>query len=184
MKSQGRLIIIAAPSGTGKTSVISRILLAHPEIMYSVSYTTRPMRQGDKDGKDYWFIDRKKFEEDIKKNMFAEWAKVHDQLYGTPKEPLEKWLAMKKDVIFDVDVVGSMNLKKMYGANAISIFLLPPSMEELKRRLFSRGTDSEEQKQIRLKNALKEMTYKDKFDHQVVNDVLDRACSEVEKIIG
>ena len=184
MARKPRLIIIAAPSGTGKTTVIRRFLETHPDMVHSVSCTTRPMRPGDVEGRDYYFIDQKEFEDGIKKNKFAEWAEVHSHLYGTPKEPLDRWLKQNKDILLDVDVIGSLNLKKIYGKQAISIFLVPPSMEELKRRLSQRKTDSPEAQALRLKNAMTEMTYKDKFDHQVVNDVLERACGEIEKIIS
>jgi len=184
MAKKARLIIIAAPSGTGKTTVIRRFLETHPNMIHSVSCTTRPMRPGDVAGRDYHFIDRKTFEDWIQKKKFAEWAEVHNHFYGTPKEPLDEWLKEKKDVLLDLDVVGSLNLKKIYGDQAITIFLLPPSMEDLKKRLSQRRTDSPEAQALRLKNALTEMTYKDKFDHQVVNDVLDRACREIEKIIS
>lgn len=183
MKRQGRLIIIAAPSGTGKTSVIRRFLSTHPQMIHSVSWTTRPIRPGDVDGEDYRFIDDAAFRKGIDGGLFAEWAEVHDHLYGTPREPLENWLAEGRDVLLDVDVVGSLNLKRAYGDRAISIFLVPPTMEELKRRLFGRGTDPPEQQRIRLKNALAEMDARDKFDHQVVNDDLARACREIEGII-
>ena len=142
------------------------------------------MRPGDVDGKDYYFIDRKKFEDGINCGKFAEWAEVHGHFYGTPTESLDSYLEMQKDVLLDLDVVGGLNLKKMYGERALSIFLVPPSMEELERRLLGRGTDSPEVQRLRLKNAIIEMGHKDKFDHMVVNDVLDRACAEIERIIG
>jgi len=184
MKKKSRLIIIAAPSGTGKTTVIRRFLETHPNMIHSVSCTTRPIRPGDIEGRDYHFINRKEFEDGIQKNKFVEWAEVHNHLYGTPKEPLDEWLKQRKDVLLDLDVVGSLNLKKIYGDQAITIFLLPPSMEDLKKRLSLRRTDSPEAQALRLKNALTEMTYKDKFDYQVVNDILEQACKEIEKIIA
>lgn len=180
----GRLIIISAPSGAGKTTVINRFLSRHPNMVHSVSCTTRPKRPGEVDGKDYRFVDRETFQGWIKEKKLAEWAEVHDHLYGTPKEPIEKWLKTGTDVLLDVDVVGGTNLKKMYKERAVSMFLLPPSEEELKRRLLQRATDSAEQQKLRLKNALQEMTFKDKYDYQVVNDDLDEACLEIEKILG
>ncbi|MFH0799529.1 MAG: guanylate kinase [Pseudomonadota bacterium] len=184
MKRKGRLIIVTAPSGTGKTSVIHRFLSAHPDMIHSVSCTTRPIRKGEVDGRDYHFIDREEFSKGIDDGKFAEWAEVHNNFYGTPNAPLEAWLAAGTDVLLDVDVVGSLSLKKIYGGRAISIFLVPPTMDELKRRLALRGTDLAEVQALRLKNALTEMTFKDRFDHQVVNDVLDRACAEIGSIIG
>lgn len=184
MDKKGRLIIIAAPSGTGKTSVIRRFLSGHPDMIYSVSCTTRPPRPGEVDGKDYHFIDEKKFREWMKDGKFAEWAPVHDHFYGTPKGPIDGALKKGTDVLLDLDVVGSLNLKKIYGDRAVSIFLDPPSMGELKKRLFGRGTDSREVQELRLKNALTEMTFKDKFDHRVINDDLGRACGEIEGILS
>jgi guanylate kinase len=183
MTPRGHLIIIAAPSGTGKTSVIRRFLATHPQMIHSVSCTTRPMRVGDVDGRDYHFIDEATFRRWIAEGRFAEWAEVHDHLYGTPREPLDAALAAGTEVLLDLDVVGSLNLKKMYGDRAITIFLTPPSMEELTRRLASRGTDAPEIQALRLKNALAELAAKDEFDHQVVNDDLERACQEIEEII-
>lgn len=179
----GRLIIVAAPSGGGKTSVIKRFLTTHPHMVHSISCTTRPMRAGEVNGRDYLFIDQKTFEDGIKNGRFAEWAKVHNHYYGTPKETLDAWITEGKNVLLDLDIMGSLSLKKIYNDRAISIFILPPSMDELKRRLAGRGTDSREVQEFRLKNALHELTYKDKFDYQVVNDVLELTCQKIEKII-
>lgn len=184
MKDKGRLIIISSPSGGGKTSVIAHFLKTHPNVVHSISCTTRPARPGEKDGQYYHHISHEDFQDGIKKGKFAEWAEVHDNLYGTPKEPIERWLNEGKDVLLDVDVVGGMNLKGLYKERAVSIFLIPPSQEELERRLTHRRTDSEAQQKLRLRNALKEMEHKERYDHQVVNDVLDHACAEIEKILG
>ncbi|PIR16879.1 MAG: guanylate kinase [Deltaproteobacteria bacterium CG11_big_fil_rev_8_21_14_0_20_49_13] len=179
----GRLIIIASPSGGGKTSVIKRFLGSHPNIVHSISCTTRPARRGETNGKYYQYLDRLTFEAGIKAGQFAEWAEVHNNLYGTPKEPLDIWLSEGKDVVLDLDVVGSLNLKKLYGNRAVTIFILPPSIEELQKRLVGRGTDSKKVRELRLENAIEEMRHKDKFDHRVVNDVLDKACEEIESIV-
>jgi guanylate kinase len=184
MARKGRLIIIAAPSGAGKTSVIKKFLAKHPNMIHSVSCTTRPMRPGEVDHRDYHFISRETFEEWRAGGRLAEWNQVHENFYGTPKAPIDEAIAKGIDVLLDLDVIGSLNLKKLYGDVAISIFLLPPSMEEAKRRLTLRGTDSKEVQALRLKNAIEEMKYKDKFDYRVVNDVLDRACAEIEDIIS
>jgi len=178
------LVIIAAPSGTGKTTVIRRFLEAHPDMVHSVSCTTRPPRRGESDGRDYHFISRREFEEGISDGRFAEWAEVHGHLYGTPKEPLERWLSEGKKVLLDLDVVGSLKLKSIYKERAISIFLEPPSIEELERRLRSRATDTEEQMRIRMRNAMEELSHRGEFDRRVVNDDIERACREIEGLIG
>lgn len=180
---QGRLLIISAPSGTGKTSVIQKLLVRHPAMIHSISWTTRSMRAQEKDGKDYHFKDEALFKKGVEDGIFAEWAHVHDCYYGTPKAVLDGWLKEKKNVLLDLDVQGAMNLKRLYGARAVTVFLLPPSEEELERRLSERKTDSLEQRKIRLDNAKKEMTFKKKYDYQVVNANLDQACLEIEKIL-
>jgi guanylate kinase len=184
MKETGRLIIMAAPSGGGKTSVIKRLLSKNPNMVHSISCTTRTERPGEVNSKYYHHIDRKTFEEGIRAGRFTEWAEVHNNLYGTPKEPLDKWLSEGRNVVFDLDVVGSLNLKKFYGEKAITIFILPPSIDELKHRLTGRATDSREVQEIRLKNALEELTHQDEFDYKVINDDLDKACLEIEKILA
>jgi len=180
---KGRLIIIAAPSGAGKTSVIKRFLSTHPNTVHSISCTTRPIRPGKVDEGYYQFLDHKTFKEWMDRGEFAEWAEVHGHLYGTPKEPLEKSLDEGGDVLLDLDVVGSLKLKELYGERAVSIFILPPSVEELTKRLSARGTDSLEVRRIRLRNAIEEMKFKDNFDYQVINDNLEHACLEIERII-
>jgi guanylate kinase len=142
------------------------------------------MRGAEVNGKEYHFMDKKTFGDKATAGLFAEWCEVHENLYGTPREPIDKWIAEGKDVLLDLDVIGCLKIKKLYCEKAVAVFLLPPDEEELKRRLFSRGTDSEEQKKIRLNNAREEITYKDKFDHQVINDDVERASGEIEKIIG
>lgn len=181
--TQGRLIIISAPSGTGKTSVIQRLLKRHPQMIHSVSWTTRAKRPQEADGKDYHFVAEAYFKKGIQENAFAEWAQVHSAYYGTPKAPLEKWLKEKREVLLDLDVNGAMNLKKLFGPQALTIFLLPPSEQELERRLSGRKTDSLEERQVRLKNAQKELTQKNLYDHQVVNENLDQACLEIEGVL-
>lgn len=183
MGDKGRLIIISAPSGAGKTSVIHRFLSTHPDMIHSISWTTRPARPGNIDEGYYHIVDKEAFQKGIEEGMFAEWAEVHKYLYGTPKKPLDQWLSEGKDVLLDLDVVGGLKLKEMYNDQAISIFLLPPSIDELKKRLTGRRTDSAEAQEIRLNNALEELECKDKYDYQVVNDVLEKACREIEEIL-
>jgi len=181
---KGHLIVLSAPSGTGKTSVIRRLLKTHPNMIHSVSCTTRPKRTGEVEGGDYHFIDRDTFIKKIDKGEFAEWAEVHNRFYGTPRAPLEKALEEGKDVILDLDVQGGMKVKGLFGDKAITIFLLPPSVEELERRLSTRGTDSAEERQIRLENARHELAMKDAYDYQILNKDLEQACLEIEKILA
>lgn len=178
-----KLFIVTSPSGGGKTSVIKLLMKRHGELIHSISCTTRAMRPGEVNGEYYHHISRQEFEDGIKAGKFAEWARVHNEIYGTPKGPLDKWLNEGKIILLDLDVVGSLNLKKIYGSKAATIFLLPPSLKELKMRLVGRATDSKEVQELRLKNALEELTHKDQFDYRIVNDKLELACDEIEKII-
>ena len=184
MPRRGRLIVFVAPSGAGKTSVIRLVRSRHDGIGYSVSCTTRPMRPGEVDGRDYCFLDAPTFRRGIDAGRFVEWAEVHGHLYGTPREPLDAALAEGRDVFLDLDVVGSLCLKELYRDRAVAIFLLPPSVDELERRLLLRATDSPEVQRLRLRNALTELTFRDRFDFQVVNDDLERACREIDGILG
>jgi guanylate kinase len=184
MPRRGRLIVFVAPSGAGKTSVIRLVRSRHGGIAYSVSCTTRPMRPGEVDGRDYRFLDEPTFRRGIDDGRFVEWAEVHGHLYGTPREPLDEALAGGRDVFLDLDVVGSLCVKELYGDRAVTIFLSPPSVDELERRLRARATDSPEVQRLRLHNALTELTFRDRFDYQVVNDDLERACREIDGILG
>jgi guanylate kinase len=184
MPRRGRLIVFVAPSGAGKTSVIRLVRSRHAGIAYSVSCTTRPMRPGEVDGRDYCFLDEATFRSGIEAGRFVEWAEVHAHLYGTPREPLDAALAEGRDVFLDLDVVGTLCVKELYGDRAVTIFIVPPSVEELERRLRARATDAPEVQQLRLRNALTEMTFRDRFDFQVVNDDLERACREIDGILG
>lgn len=181
ISAKGRLIIISAPSGTGKTSIIQKLLTLHPNRVHSISCTTRLKRGQEKEGVDYHFIQTESFKKMIKGGEFAEWAEVHNQFYGTPRTPLEKWLSEGREVLLDLDVQGGMRLKNLFGEKAITVFLLPPSVEELIRRLSNRGTDSEAERTLRLENAKHELSFKDQYDYQIVNSDLDQACRDIEK---
>lgn len=184
MRKAARLIDFVAPSGCGKTSVIRRYLAAHPGLAYSISATTRPLRPGEVDGVDYHFLTEESFRDGIARDRFVEWAEVYGHLYGTPRAPLDQALAAGRDVLLDLDVVGSLKLKAIYGSQAITIFLLPPSVDELRARLAKRNTDAPAVQQLRLHNALSELASQGKFDYRVVNDDLDRACREIEAILA
>ena len=178
------LIVISAPSGTGKTTLCSKLLNEIPTIKLSVSSTTRAPRGKEKNGIEYFFIDKPEFEKKIKENRFAEWALVHENYYGTSKDFIEKTFASGNSVLLDIDVQGADQLKKSYPEKTFTIFVMPPSMEVLEKRLRSRGTDTEETIQKRLKNAAKEMAQKDRFDSVIINDDLNVAYIELKKTVS
>lgn len=179
---KGRLFIISAPSGTGKSTVVNHLLKKMPDLVYSISYTTRPPRGGEQNGKEYCFVDESTFKRLVNEGFFAEWAEVHGALYGTPRLELENAIAAGKNVVLDIDVQGGMALKKRY-PQAVTIFLAPPSFEELKERLSGRKTDSQATVAKRLENATREMGFKDRYEHCIVNDDLKRACGEIAAIV-
>lgn len=180
---KARLFVISAPSGTGKTTVIKRLLSRIPSMQLSVSVTTRAPRPGERDGFDYHFIDDRKFEEMKKAGDLLEWAVVHGACYGTPRRPIEKWLKEGNNVILDIDVQGAASIRRSF-KDAVLIFLLPPSREELIRRITSRGANSVDDLELRLKNADIELSKKDMYDHHVVNDDLDMTVDAIMGIIG
>lgn len=182
MKKRGKLFVISAPSGTGKTTVVRKLLSENPWLIESISYTTRKPRIGEKDGSDYHFVDLKKFKKLVDEDFFAEYAEVHGEYYGTPLRPIIEIISDGKNVVLDVDVQGGMSLKSKF-PEAITIFLLPPSEEELNKRLRGRGTESESQIEKRLENAHLEMRFKDQYDFCVVNDDLDRTVRELAQFI-
>ena len=177
------LIIISAPSGTGKTTLCKSIRKIFPEIDWSISYTTRFRRPNEIDGKDYNFISRDTFNELIKDNKLAEWENVHDSLYGTAKKTLNDIIKENKFLLLELDVKGAVELKKIYPENTFSIFIIPPSFEDLKKRLKSRNTESKDVIKIRLKRFKEEINYKSKFDYIMHNDILDIATNELVEIV-
>jgi guanylate kinase len=181
----GYLVVISAPSGGGKTTVIRR-LLEHREqdFMYSVSATTRPPRQGEQHGRDYFFLSIEEFRARASEGRFIEWAQVHGNFYGTPKEAVENWIRAGKFVCMDLDVQGGINVKKQYGDRAILIFIKPPSLESLRDRLTERNTDSAAAIRTRLENAAAEMQMARHYDHVVTNYQLDDTVAEVRAIIN
>jgi guanylate kinase len=179
---RGRLFIISAPSGTGKTTLCSAVLNRFPGMRYSVSFTTRKPRNGERNGIEYHFIKKNDFKDKIKEGKWAEWAEVHGNYYGTSAEWLDKELDSGWDIILDIDVQGAIRLLEKY-PESISVFIMPPSMEELKRRLELRGTDSSEVIARRLENAVVEMTKKDFYLHVIVNDQLHKAIEQLVTII-
>ena len=179
---KGKVIVISAPSGTGKSTVCRLLLKKIKNLKYSVSVTTRQKRKFEKDGKDYFFVTKYEFKKMVKNNYFIEWQKVHNNYYGTPKEFIEKNLNKGYNVLLDIDVKGGKTLKKIY-PDGIFIFLVPPSWEELKRRLKSRGTEDEKELELRLKNAKKELKFKKYYDFVIVNDKIEETLKKIVEII-
>ncbi|MDY6951470.1 MAG: guanylate kinase [Thermodesulfobacteriota bacterium] len=179
---KGHLFIISGPSGVGKSTVLSAILERNPHLRYSVSYTTRRPRGKEQDGVDYHFISEMAFREKIAASELAEWAEVHGHLYGTSGRYIEKSLSQGLDVLLDIDVEGAKILSSKYPAG-FCVFIAPPSMEELERRMKRRDTDAPEVVGRRLKNAQKEMAQAHLYDRVVVNDDVAKTVSELEEII-
>jgi len=181
-KSKGRLFIISAPSGAGKTTLCTRLLEYYSEIVYSVSYTTRRPRPGEKDGKDYQFISTEDFLAKKALDYWAEWARVHGHYYGTSAVFLSDSLAKGRDVLMDIDVQGAMQILTHF-PEAVTIFIMPPSMDVLRQRLTQRGTDSRAVIEKRLENAVREMEQKDRYRHVIVNHDLESAVNELITIV-
>ena len=179
---QGRLIVISGPSGTGKGSIIKKVMEQWPAAEFSISMTTRGMREGEEDGVHYYFTTHEEFEETIAQGGFLEWADVFGNYYGTPKAPVDRRLAQGADIILDIDIQGGMNVRKAM-PDAVLIFILPPTMKELRRRLENRGTDAQDVIEKRLAKALTEIGTAREYDYVVVNDDLDVAASDVLSII-
>ena len=184
--NKGKLIIFSAPSGTGKSTIINWLMQEHRELnmAFSISCTSRAPRGTEKHGVEYFFLTPEEFRSRIEADEFLEYEEVYkDRFYGTLKSQVEKQCNEGQNVVFDVDVKGGCNIKSHYGSEAISIFIMPPSIDELRRRLESRGTDAPEVIDQRIARAEFEIGFADKFDKQVVNDNLDKAKNEVLKII-
>jgi guanylate kinase len=182
-KRQGIIFILSAPSGAGKTTLYNGLKLVHPEIKLSVSCTTRPRRAGEVNGRDYRFISQLEFDRMKAAGEFAEWAKVHGNDYGTPRKPLDHSLRTGGDILLDIDVQGARQIKHSY-PQAVSIFLLPPSLKELKRRLAARGTDGSEIIERRLANARGEIDEILHYDYYVVNRNVAEAVQTLSAIVA
>ena len=180
----GKLIIFSAPSGTGKTTIVKQLLQIGLPISFSISATSRAMRQGEIDGEDYYFFSPQEFKHKIDRQEFLEWEEVYsNQYYGTLRSELDRIWNQNKHVIFDVDVIGGLNIKKQFQDKALSVFIMPPSLEELKHRLQYRGTETEESLQKRLQKAEHELSFAPKFDKVVLNDNLERAVEETYNLV-
>jgi len=181
---KGKAIIVSAPSGAGKTTIVKHLLSVIPELEFSISACSRLKREKETEGKDYYFITAEQFREKISRDEFIEWQEVYPgSYYGTLKSEMERIWQEVKTPIFDVDVLGGINLKKYFGETALAIFIRPPSLEVLESRLRHRGTESEENLQIRLNKAEEEMTFSDQFDRIVVNDEISLSSIRVTNLI-
>jgi guanylate kinase len=182
---KGKLLIFSAPSGAGKTTIVKHLLQKDFDLNFSVSATSREPRTGETHGKDYFFLSEKEFREKIENDEFLEWEEVYKGIfYGTLKSEVERIRNSGKNVIFDVDVIGGLNIKKHYGDEALAVFVQPPSVEELKNRLRNRSTESEEKINMRIAKAEKELSYAGRFDVIIINDNLDSALKIVENKVA
>ncbi|WP_272700539.1 guanylate kinase [Desulfovibrio sp. Fe33] len=177
----GQVLVVCAPSGTGKSTLISMLRKEYPDFGFSVSYTTRAPRGEEQDGREYHFVSRDTFVAMRSRGAFCEWAEVHGNFYGTATKPVEEMLHQGQDVLFDIDVQGAKQLRKTFYKGTF-VFLLPPSREELVRRLKGRGTDSEESIAKRLANAAGELAQAEWFDYWVVNESLEEAYDELKAV--
>lgn len=181
-KEQGNLIVISAPSGAGKGSVISRLLEREPNLWLSISMTSRQIRDNDIPGVTYYFVTKEEFEQKIKEGTFLEYATYNGNYYGTPRDKIREKLDEGKDVILEIEIQGALKVKELV-PDAIFIFILPPSMKELRRRLVNRGTDSMEKILDRFQTAYKEINEVTKYNYVVINDELDKAVEKVHAIL-
>ncbi len=180
---KGRLIVVSAPSGAGKTTIVKAILTKYPSMMFSVSAATRPKRETEVDGKDYFFLPRDEFERRIAAGELVEWEEIYGNLYGTLKKEVDKALTSGRTMLFDIDVKGGLSIKRKYPDDSVLIFIKPPSIEILRDRLRNRKTEDDATFKRRMDRVEMELGMASQFDFQVVNDDLQKAIDEVDKIV-
>lgn len=181
---KGKLFIFSAPSGSGKTTIVNSLLKSFPTLEFSISATSRKPRKGEMHGREYYFITPDEFRQKIKNEEFVEWEEVYkDAFYGTLKSEIDRIWQSGKHLIFDVDVMGGLNLKRKFSEQALAVFVSVPAIEDLEKRLKSRSTDSEETIQKRLAKAKHELTFKNRFDIIILNDKLENAVKEAESVV-
>ncbi len=182
MDYPGNLIVVAAPSGAGKSSLVKALLELDSHVHLSVSHTTRAPRGQEKHGRDYYFASQSEFDAMVQSNAFVEWAHVHGNRYGTSKKAIEERITQGSDVILEIDFQGALQIKEAF-ANAVLVFILPPSWEELRSRLERRGEDTAEVIAVRLKNAAEEMAQVSKFDFVIINELFERALFDLKAVV-
>lgn len=182
MDYPGNLFVVAAPSGAGKSSLVKALMELDSQVHPSVSHTTRPPRGQEKHGREYFFVSSQEFDAMVLADAFVEWAFVHGQRYGTSKKAIEERIAQGADVILEIDFQGALQIKRIF-ANAVLIFILPPSWEELRSRLERRGEDAPEVIEVRLKNAAEEMAQAREFDFVIINELFERALFDLKAIV-
>ena len=182
MDYPGNLFVVAAPSGAGKSSLVKALMELDSRVQPAVSHTTRPPRGQEKHGREYFFLSSEEFDSMVLRNSFLEWAHVHGQRYGTSRHAIEERMANGSDVILEIDFQGAVNIKRIF-ANAVLVFILPPSWEELRSRLQRRGEDSAEVIELRLKNAAAEMAQAREFDFVIINEMFERAVFDLKSIV-
>ena len=182
MDYPGNLIVVAAPSGAGKSSLVKALLELDSHVHLSVSHTTRAPRGQEKHGRDYYFASQSEFDAMVQSNAFVEWAHVHGNRYGTSKKAIEERIAQGSDVILEIDFQGALQIREAF-ANAVLVFILPPSWEELRSRLERRGEDSPDVIEVRLKNAATEMAQVSKFDFVIINELFERALFDLKAVV-
>ena len=177
------IVLITGPSGAGKSTFVQALMADDPRLAFSVSTTTRPMREGEEDGRDYDFVNEEKFMQLVDEGAFVEWARVHDNLYATRRSRLDEMAAAGKIPLLDIDVQGGGNVIDLYDTELVSVFLFPPSWQEMERRLRSRATDSDDVISTRLSNARHEVGFAERYQYWIVNDDLDQAVTQMKAII-
>jgi guanylate kinase len=181
---RGVMLVLSSPSGAGKTTLSRKLLEDDPDISLSVSVTTRPARRGEIDGRDYHFINEARFQEMVRRGELLEWAKVFDYCYGTPKQPVDNVLAQGRDVLFDIDWQGTQQLREKAASDLVSIFVLPPSIPDLERRLQTRAQDSADVIHARMAKAADEMSHWAEYDYVVINNDIEIAFAELRAILA
>lgn len=183
MKTTGQLFILSAPSGAGKTTLLKKVMAEVANLAFSISHTTRSPRTGERDGVDYFFVSVEEFQAMRDQNLFLEWAEVHGNFYGTSRPAVLSQLEQGQDIILDIDIQGAAIISCDSNVESVSVFVAPPSLLELEKRLRGRGTDSNETIELRLGNAAKEMSAAEKYDYLVINDDLEEAANTLQSVV-